>query len=113
MKVEKKLKFTFLITDRDEVNKIINYLKEKGIDNYFSFYGKGSASSSLLEYLGIGEVEKDILIYPSNESDACLIMESLKNSDHLKNTIVFRVPVKGISSMKSLNYLLKEEEDDE
>ena len=54
MKVDKKLKFTFLIVKRDISNKVISYLKNEGIDNYFSFYGKGSASVAILDYLGIG-----------------------------------------------------------
>ena len=40
----------------------MDYLKTKGIKNYFSFYGKGGASTALLEYLGIGETEKDIVL---------------------------------------------------
>ncbi len=109
MKVQKKLKFTFLITNKEYGTKIVEYLKNKGIENYISFYGKGSASASILEYLGIGERENDILIYPSNSTDANLILEYIKESEYLKNTIAFIVPVKGISNMNVLNHLLKGE----
>lgn len=113
MKVKKKLKFTFLITNRELGVKITDYLKSKGIENYFSFYGKGSASTAILDYLGIGESEKDIIIYPSNEEDSKLIMESIKNSEYFKNTIAFRVPIKGVSSMNILNHFLKEGKENE
>ena len=113
MKVNKKLKLAILITNRDLGIKLTNFLRTKGIENYFSFYGKGSASTALLEYLGIGETEKDIIIYPSNEEDANSIMENVKNSEYFKNTIAFIVPVKGISNMNALNHFLKEVKDHE
>ena len=108
MRVDKKLKFTILITQRALAAKVIDYLKRKGLEDYFSFYGKGSASIAILDYLGIGEIEKSILVYPSNEVNSNLIMDSIKNSEYFKNTIAFRVPVKGISNLNILNHLLKE-----
>ena len=109
MKVNKKLKLAILITNRDLGIKLTNFLRTKGIENYFSFYGKGSASLALLDYLGIGESEKDIIVYPSNEDDSKLIMESIRNSEYLKNTIAFVIPVKGISNVNILKHLLKED----
>lgn len=109
MKKQKKLKLMFLITNKELVNKVTDYLKSKGIETYFTFYGKGSASVSVLEYLGIGESEKSIIVYPSSEVESNIIMESIQNSEYLKNTIAFKVPVKGISSINILNYFLKEE----
>ena len=41
MKVKKKLKFTIILVKREISNKVINFLKTKGLENYFSFYGKG------------------------------------------------------------------------
>ena len=109
MKIEKKLKFTFMIVKREISSKVVNFLKTKGIENYFSFYGKGSASSAILDYLGIGEVHNNIIIYPAGEEESVLLMESLKNSEYFKDIIAFRIPVKGISSITALNYLLKED----
>lgn len=111
--MEKKLKFTFLITERNLGNKINKFLKENGFDKYFLFYAKGSASSTVLEYLGIGETEKEVIIYPSNEKDALSIMNLIKESDFIKDTMVFRIPVSGISSLKSLEYFLKGVSEDE
>ena len=113
MEEKRKLKFTFLITERSSGNLINKYLKEKGFDKYFLFYAKGSASSNILDYLGIGETEKEVIIYPSNEEDAESIMNLIKESEFIKNTIVFRVPIKGISSLKSLEYFLKGETNNE
>ena len=109
MKVEKKLKFTFLITDRSLSSKIAKGLKKLDIERSFTFYGKGSAPSAILDYLGIGESEKSVLVYPTSEDDSSKIIEYIKNSEFLKRTIVFVVPVQGISSNKSLKYFLKEE----
>lgn len=107
--MEKKLKLNFIITERSLGSKINKLLKEKGFDKYFLFYAKGSATSNILDYLGIGETEKEVLIYPSNDEDAKSIMDVIKQSDFIKQSIVFRVPVSGISNLKSLQYFLKEE----
>ena len=109
MKVKKKLKFTIILIKREVSNKVVNFLKSKGLENYFSFYGKGSASSAILDYLGIGESENNVIVYPTSEDESIMIMESLKNSEYLKDIIAFRVPVKGISSMSALKHFLKEE----
>lgn len=103
----KKLKFTFLITERNLENKITKFLKQKGFDKYFLFYAKGSATSNILDYLGIGETEKEVIVFPLNEDDSKTLMKYVKESEFIKNTIVFRIPIKGISSMKSLEYFMK------
>ena len=106
MNDDRKLKITLVLANRKVSKKIVKELYEKGFNTYFSFYGKGSASSSILEYLGIGETEKDILLYPLGEKGSIRLMECIRNSEYLKELIAFRVPIKGISNIKALNYLL-------
>ena len=108
MKEKPKLKATFIILKREYEHKFIKFLKKQGFEKYFLFYAKGSASSTILEYLGIGETENVILVYPSNENDAKKLFEIISSSEYLKQTIAFRCPIKGISSKKSLDYFLKE-----
>lgn len=107
--MEKKLKFSFVICDRENEKKIIKFLKNSGYDKFFLFYGKGSASNQILEYLGIGESEKVIIIYPTSEKRAIELMEIIKKSEYLKHILVFRSAIKGISSLKSLDYFIKED----
>lgn len=113
MNVKKKLKLTFMLVKRDMLGKITDFLSNAGYKDYFSVYGKGSASLAILDYLGIGETENALLIYPSNEEDSHALMEHIRNSEYLKYIIAFRVPVKGISSMTALEYFLKEGTKDE
>lgn len=108
MKVNKKLKLNFIIIERAQQSKFIKFLNKHGFEKYFLFYAKGSASSDILDYLGIGESEREVLVYPSNESDAQKLFDLIKNSEYLKHLLAFRIPVKGISSKKSLDYFLKE-----
>jgi hypothetical protein len=109
MKSNKKLKFTFLIIKREFNGKVLELLKKEGFETSFSFYGKGSASVKILDYLGIGETENNVVIFPTSEEDSIKIMDCVKSSDYLKHIIAFRVPVSGISSMSTLNHFLKEE----
>ena len=108
MQVKKKLKLTFILVKRDIASKVTDFLGELGYKDYFSVYGKGSASLAILDYLGIGETENALLIYPSNEEDSQTIMNQLRISEYLKYIIAFRVPVKGISNMTALKHFLKE-----
>ena len=108
MKVNKKLKMNFIIMDRDIETKFIKFLRKQGFEKYFLFYAKGSASSDILDYLGMGEVEKEVLVYPSNESDSQKLLSIIQNSEYIKYCLAFSSPVKGISSKKSLDYFLKE-----
>ena len=107
MKIEKKLKFNFIIMDRMLESKFIKFLKNHGYVKYFMFYGKGSASSDILDYLGMAESEKVILVYPTNEKDSYKLFEIIENSEYLKHCLAFKCPIKGISSKKSLDYFLK------
>jgi len=108
MNGDSKLKFNFLIVNREIEKKLIKFLNRKGYNKYFLFYGKGSANSSILEYLGIGETENTILVFPLNEKNSIMLFEDITNSEFIKHTIAFRIPIKGISSKKSLDYFLKE-----
>ena len=107
MKVEKKLKLNFIIIDRAFENKVTKFLKKHGFDKYFMFFAKGSATSEILDCLGISENEKVVYVYPSNEKDANKLFQIVRDSEYLKHCLVFRCPVKGISSKKSLDYFLK------
>ena len=108
MEEKKKLKFTFMIVNRNHEKKFLKFINKQGYEEYFLFYGKGSASSAILDYLGIGETENTILVIPSNEKDAYKLLDIVSNSEFLKYVMAFVVPIKGISSKKSLDYLLKE-----
>ena len=107
MEDKKKLKFTFMIVNRKYEKKFLKFINMQGYEEYFLFYGKGSASSAILDYLGIGETENTVLVFPNNEKDSIRLLELIKDSEYLKHVIAFRVPIKGISSKKSLDYLLK------
>ena len=108
MKENQKLKFTFIILDRNIENKFIKFLSKNGYSDYFLFYARGSANSAILDCLGIGETEKEVIVIPSNEKKAIKLFEDISKSEYLKHIIAFRMPIKGISSKKSLDYFLKE-----
>ena len=108
MSNNKKLKMNFIILDRIYESKFIKTMKKQGFIKYFLFYAKGSASSDILDYLGIGESEKEVLVYPTSEKDSDKLFHVISESEFMKKVLAFKVPVKGISSKKSLEYFLKE-----
>ena len=87
MEDKKKLKFNFMIVNRNVDKKFIKYIAKYGFREYFFFYGTGSASSAILDYLGMGETEHAIMVIPASEKASLKLFEIIKNSEYLKDVI--------------------------
>ncbi|MDO5423754.1 MAG: hypothetical protein Q4F41_08525 [Eubacteriales bacterium] len=102
-----------LITTPKLAQKAGTMFKEGGVPSYYKFYGKGTATSEIMEILGLGSIEKCILIsfMPKVFSDE--MMRKMKTELRLYNPnsgIAFSAPVSGGSSLliKRLNQLQEE-----
>jgi nitrogen regulatory protein PII len=88
---EIKTKVLFTITDKGKNRKIINLFNRLGIKYSFVLNGYGTASSSLLGYFGLEEIEKRVIVSVIPEN-----MEGKVLSD-LHNKIKIYEPGKGIA----------------
>jgi len=70
--------------------------------------GKGTAKSEILDYLGLGQTEKDVVISVVHENNVRNAMNMLKEKMHLKepgNGIAFSIPISSVDSAFSLEYI--------
>jgi hypothetical protein len=88
------------IAERGRGKHLAKWYTEQGV--YFSFQcrGQGTASSELLDVLGVGSPEKDILISLTGAVLAGRLLEKIEETDMRKwgSGIVCSVPVTGLNS---------------
>lgn len=105
MEEKLKLHMLFIIVDRKKGSKITDLLDDKGLHFHLIFLGRGTANSEILEYLGLGETEKDIIVSVVKEELVEDIFEDLKNKIGIETPakgVAFTVPVNSIGGLSTL-----------
>jgi len=97
------LKLLILICDRGNGSKAMTLLEDHGATYGLIALGHGTANSDILDCLGIGETEKDVLLcgVPSEKSKE--LLQYLSDSLHLDMSgrgIAFTVPVSSAGGLK-------------
>ena len=103
-----KMNVVFTIVQRGSGDKITEIAEKAGPFMNLVFPGKGSASSSILQMLGLGSAEKDVVLTFIKESEShnviSLISEEM-NFNKPGTGISFSVPMQSIAGAKVLQYL--------
>lgn len=89
------------IVDRGKAEAVAEICSSGDMHVNFVALGSGTASSEILDYLGIGETRKDILITPVLKCRAHDIMYDIVYKMQLKNPgsgIIFTLPVTGATA---------------
>lgn len=92
------MKLLIAIIDRRFCDKVINILSNKALCITASL-GLGTANSEILDYLGIGETEKEIIHCVVNAEDVDSIFESLANIPEFvarHGGVAFTIPITAI-----------------
>lgn len=106
----KKIKGIVTIAERGSGNLVARLFEENRIYYHYQCSGHGTASSELLDVLGIGTGERDIVISLGTEERVDSLVDAI-NEDLLhripSHGLVFTLPVEGINNMvaASLSYL--------
>lgn len=104
VKKVKPLKLMITIVDRGKSKKLMSYYKSQNINFSILCFGKGTASSEILDYLGIDEEEKDVFISVIYADDVSKIFAQLKEKMEFHKAgkgIAFTVPLDSIGGMPS------------
>ncbi|NDO45706.1 hypothetical protein [Clostridium sp. MD294] len=115
VKKVKPLKLMITIVDRGKSKKLMSYYKSQGINFSILCFGKGTASSEILDYLGLNEEEKDVFISTVYADDIPKIFAQLKEKTEFHKAgkgIVFTISldsIGGMSSFYALTGISKEE----
>ena len=103
-----KLDIIFSVVQRGLGEEVIHVTKSRGVYVNLICPGRGTATSSILEMLGLGATEKDIILsfVKTDETHEVITAISKKlEFDKPGGGIAFAVPVQSIAGIKVLQYL--------
>lgn len=101
-KLPNRSKLLVSIVNPSDEHKLKEILDDSSVALAFTFTGTGTARSAVLDYLGIGETEKSIVISLIPESDEERVMQQIRAKMSLYMVgrgISFTVPLSGISEI--------------
>lgn len=106
-----QVKCLALIVNRDKGNLVGKICHQHQLYFAYACLGLGTANSELLNYLGIGEMEKELVFtfVPLSKLDA--VQKTIADAIHIDkpgNGIMFTMPLSGISSLLYKNIMLDE-----
>ncbi len=105
----RKIKLLVSIVDRGMGEKVVSIYKQHNVVINLICLGKGTASSEILDYLGLDKNEKDIALSIIPGCKSKLILESLNNHINLNkygNGIAFSVPISSADGIISKEVFL-------
>jgi hypothetical protein len=96
------------IVDRNNGDKIVKLFESLNICANIILLGTGTANSDILDFLGIGETAKDVVLTLINESKVTQAFDLLYDKMQLEKPgkgIAFTVPMASIVGLKKLKEL--------
>ncbi len=107
------------IADRKQTKKFNTFYSENGLDISFNTMGRGTAASEVLDYFGLENNEKTVMIHFVTDETWKTVKKALRTEMKIEipgTGIAFIIPLSSIGGKKTLNYLtsgqtyIKEEE---
>ena len=105
----KGLKVVITIVDRKKGDEAVALFEEIGCHAHYIFLGNGTASKEILEYLGFGIIEKDVIISIANEElvpEMFQVLEDELDFDRPGKGVACSIPVSSIAGKKALEMIL-------
>ena len=106
--VHKKIKMLITIVDRESGEYVVRALRGDGLHYNMMLMGRGTASSELLDILGLGETEKYVILSFIAEERVRQVMSMLESDHELReagNGIAFTVPIGSVGGPTTLAFL--------
>ncbi len=97
---EKMIKMIVTIVDRGKGQRVVDICLKHNIHVHFICLGMGTANSEILDYLGLGETDKDVVISMAPQFKIPKMFEAINTEMQLKRPgkgIIFTMPLSGIS----------------
>lgn len=96
------MQFIVSIVERGKGARIIEYYKAHRISQHIQTTGRGTASSHILDTLGFGTAERDVIISYGQQDTVRPLMEHLRDNERTKldvNGIAFSMNMSGMSAI--------------
>ena len=104
---------TTTIVDRKIAKKYYDLYQENNKHVMFVSYGVGTASSEIMDYLGLEHTEKTVMFFVSSQEEWLDIKKQLQRKLHIDapgSGIAFTVSLSSIGGMKALQYLSEKQD---
>lgn len=104
----KPIKLLVSIVNRGKGKKIEELFLEIGITYQLICLGHGTANSELLDYLGLGETDKDIVLSVVPKDQVQTALDIIKQKMHFEkpgNGIAFTIQINSVGGPKTLQFL--------
>lgn len=111
-----ELYFVITITPREYREEFIEFYKERGINLVISTLGQGTATESILDYLGLENTRKSILFGVTTDAVAARFMRKVLTKmriDAPGRGVSFSLPVSSVGGGMTLKYLTEHEHEHE
>ena len=108
----KGLSLIVTIVDRKKGKKVKKIYKKLGCNYHLTFVGKGTAPKEIFDYLGVGVIEKDVILSVIDSELKNQLFENFRTKLHFDKPgkgVACSIPINGIDSAAALNRVLKKE----
>jgi len=108
----KKSELCVVIVNHGMGSKILKAAKEFGVSGGTILLGMGTVKSHLLEFLGLNDVRREIVLILSDEKTARESLEGVSNKFHFEKPnhgIAFSIPVAGFLGVRGCGYIKNNE----
>ena len=102
------IKLIVCIIERGKAERITGLCLQERIALHLTLHGYGTADSAVLDYLGLGETEKDVVLMCIRESAADGFLRRLSVELHLNRPgqgIAFSIPLSSVAERRTLALL--------
>ncbi|MEE0776721.1 MAG: hypothetical protein U0M15_06660 [Bacillota bacterium] len=105
----KGLKLIVTIVNRGKGKTIIEAYRQHGVTYHLTCLGRGTAKTELLEYLGLGQKERDIVLSIAEYDEVPPIMNMLNEELDFREPghgIAFTIPLASVGGPTTLKYFM-------
>ncbi len=102
------LKLLTAIVDRGKGQSVVDLMKKEGVLFHTIMLGRGTARKAVLNYLGLGETEKDVVVSTIPARGGLHVLRKLMQAMRLDapgRGIAFTIPLSSVGGAKTLSYL--------
>lgn len=100
------------IVDRNKGNKVVKLFEDAGCHYHEIIYGKGTAPKEIHEYLGFGDIEKEIVLSIAPTDIVPFMIDALKIEMHFDQPghgVACTIPLDSIAGQSVLEEILRKE----
>ncbi|HIT91021.1 MAG TPA: P-II family nitrogen regulator [Candidatus Merdenecus merdavium] len=104
------------IVDRGTGDKVVELLKAEGAEVNLLTYARGTASSEIMEYLGLADTEREIVFTPIGLGTSKKVIKKIRERFRLEKPgkgIIFTIPISSICGKLSAKLLYETDQGDE